>query len=278
MRKLHLFVVGALVAGCLNLSVAAVAACQTSKSSGFTANSQISDNQVLVCASANSSSSSSAKPAAPKSVPAKSAAKPAAPRLQPDCPMTVSTTEQIVAAALQGCAIPGPSKPPATPSKPVVRIVKPVLARVDESLQDQTLVSADAVQITASATRVAVGQGVWLSSSAISHERTALVLGRTAFVKFEPASQIWSGHQGNQDSRIVVFNFANAGVHRITLTAGYQASYRFSLIEPWQPIGLVYSIDSVDIEVFEAVVVVERRSSPRLVFGTCVTHASDYRC
>jgi hypothetical protein len=62
------------------------------------------------------------------------------------------------------------------------------------------------------------------------------------------------------------------------LNVGYEASYRFSLSEPWQPIGLVYSTDSVDVEVIEPVVVIERRQSPRLVFDTCLAHSSDYRC
>lgn len=276
MRRLRFCFVIAIAAGCLNLSVSATAACQTSKGSAFATNSEISDNQVLVCASANSSSVTSTKPAAPKPIRAKSTATPVAPKSA--CPKSVATTEQIVAAALQGCEIPGPVRVPEAPSSPVARTVKPVLARVDENLRDQTLVSAEPVQIIASATRVSVGQSVWLNSSAMSHERTAVVLGRRAYVKFEPASQTWSDQQGNQEGRIVAFNFANAGPKRITLTASYEASYRFSLTGPWQKIGRVFSTDSVAIEVIEPLAAVEVRQTPRLVFGTCVTHASDYRC
>lgn len=268
----------ALALGCLNNAVAASAACQSKPGAGFTADSQISNNQVLVCASANLSSTTTTKPTPAKSVAAKTAAKPQVPAAKPACPKSVSTTDQIVAAALLGCAIVGPSKPPAAPSQPVVRIVKPVLAKVEQSLQDQTRVSADEVQILASANRVALGESVWLTSSATIHERTALVLGRTAFVKFEPASDVWLTSQGQQESRLVVMSFATAGTKRVTLTASYLASYRFSLQEPWQQIGLVYSSDSIEIEVIERVIVPERKQSPRLVFGTCVTHPSEYRC
>jgi hypothetical protein len=285
MRKLRVFMVLALALGCLNNAVAASAACQSKQGAGFIADSQISNNQVLVCASANLSSTTTTKPTLAKSVAAKTAAKPPvtaakppAPTAKPVCPKSVSTTEQIVAAALLGCAIVGPSKPPAAPSQPVVRIVKPVLARVEQSLQDQTRVSADEVQILASTSRVALGESVWLTSSATIHERTALVLGRTAFVKFEPAGEVWLTSQGQQESRLVVMSFATAGTKRVTLTASYLASYRFSLQEPWQQIGLVYSSDTIEIEVIERVVVPEREQSPRLVFGTCVTHPSEYRC
>ena len=267
-----------LAAGFLTQTLPASAACQNKQGAGFTSDSQISDNQVLVCASVNLSSSTVSKPNPTRSVAAKAVAKPIVTVAKPPCPKTVATTEQIVAAALQGCAIVGPSKQPAKPSQPIVRIVKPVLAKVEQSMQDQTRVSANAVQIISSTTRVAPGESVWLTNSAANHERTAQVLGRTAFVKFEPAGEVWLTTQGQQESRLVVLSFATAGTKRISLTASFLASYRFSLQEPWQQIGLVFSTDAIEIEVIERAVAPELMQSPRLVFGTCATHPTDYRC
>ena len=254
----------------------AQANCTTSQSAGFSAGSVVTGNRVVICATesnqkATTSKSISTTTGKPKS----SGSAPLLPK--PICPTVVSTTEQIVAAALAGCNIPGPSRPPAakpaTPSK-----IESTTSNVSATSHSaQAVLEPQPLVITASKDLLQVGESVLLTSDAADHEKSAVILSRPGFVRFTPFSYQWSVG-GAQDSAVAVAAFSSSGQKSLSLQLTYRASTRFSLSEPWVFVGLVTSTADHQVLVIEAVQTTAPRPSPRLVKGSCESWPSSYRC
>lgn len=291
-----------LLSSLLNVE-AASAACSPKSASGFASDSSITDNQVLVCATATEQKSVTTATSAKTSV--KSTSKPApvsksVTAQKPDafvpapskCPSAVATTAQIVAAALAGCKIPGPSSPPAVSPKPVatVKTADKVVTQVAKSnisaaQSDQALFSPQPLALQASVELAEINQAVIFTSDAREHERAAVILGRTGYVRFEPVGFAWST-SSEAGSPVAVASFATTGTKNISLRVDYRASTRFSLSEPWQFVGQVFVVAETRLEIVEPA---KARSAlptppprtkviPRLVFASCETMPSAYRC
>lgn len=257
------------------VSQAAEAACLTSAASEFAVDSQISQNQVVLCVSSKSSQVSSSKGSITSSKSSKTGNTQTLP-IKAKCPSKVTTTPEIIAAALQGCAIPGPSKPPA--AKPVIKVVKPLVAQTRQIDQDQAVFEAEPVHIVISESSVSAGQSVFLSSTARLHERSAVVLGRTAIVRFTPVAHLWRIAKSELGGSIAVVAFETPGPATVGLRLTYQASYRFSLSEAWIDVGPVYSEAIAEVSVHAKNPEPVAGRSPRLVFSSCAEHISSYRC
>lgn len=248
------------------------AACVAGVGSGFSAGSAIVGNQVILCANSDSATSTTKRS---QTVSTKSA-KPVAAVKPPVCPSVTVTTAQIVAAALLGCKILGPSNPPA----PIV-VVKPKVTNAS-SLSQQTdsaaFVPSD-FSITASPSSAAVFVSMLLTSNTVEHERTALVLGRTAYLRFVPSKYEWLAESVRlNDGAIAVASFAKSGQKQIDLTVSFDASYRFGLSEAWMPVGVVTRSASTQVLVTEPAKQVIAKTKPRLVWASCQKHSSNYRC
>lgn len=268
----------------------ASAACQPSATQGFATGSAISANQVLVCAteSKQSTTVSASKPTVPTKSTKPTLGKSQAIAVTSNCPTQVRTTEQIVAATLAGCAVPGPSTPP-------VRVVvsrpgKPARTESSVSASSQSAVaalSARALAISASQQLLRVGEAVVLSSDAAEHEKTAVILGRLGFVRFTPVAFEWTG-ETFQSSPVAVASFATPGIKSIALKVTYSASTRFSLSENWSRVGEVAEVAAFYLEVGEVKVgelkvqpadpISKPRLSARLVSANCEVKPSSYRC
>jgi hypothetical protein len=261
-------------------SQSASAACVPSTASGFATGSAVSGNQVLVCASQTqqNSSVSTSKPVASTKTTTTSSGKPQTVNPKINCPAQVRTTEQIVAATLAGCPIVGPSAPPARvvtvkPGKPAIS--EP---RVTSSSQNaEAALSPRSLAISASQTVLRVGEGVVLTSDAGEHEKTAVILGRLGFVRFTPVDFEWLV-DGVQRSPVAVTSFSIEGSQPISLQVVYLASTRFSLSEPWAPVGSVIASANIVLTVESVEPAKRPRLTPRLVSASCETKPSNYRC
>jgi hypothetical protein len=282
-----------LLSSLLNVE-AASAACLPKSANGFASDSSITDNQVLVCATATEQKSVATATSTKSSV--KSTSKPA-PVAKPEanipaksnCPSAVATTAQIVAAALAGCKIPGPSLPPAVAPKPVatVNTADKVVTQVARSTisaaqSDQALFSPQPLAIQTSVELAEINQAVIFTSDAREHVRAAVILGKTGYVRFEPVAFAWSTST-EAGSPVSVASFATTGTKNIWLRVTYRASTRFSLAEPWQIVGQVFVDAETRLEIVEPA---KSRNTPqpraivipRLVFASCETMPSAYRC
>ena len=272
---------------------AASANCKPNSTSAFATETSISNNQVLLCASATqqkSAASTATAKSSGTSTAKPSTSQPVAVVAQPsNCPTSVATTAQIVAAALAGCKIPGPTLPSETP-KPiaVVKFTEKIATKVTPvkslaSQSDEALFSAQPLSIQASTEIAQIGEPVILTSDAREHERSGAILGRTGYVRFVPVAFSWST-EGDSGSAVAVASFSAAGPKNISLRVSYRASSRFSLSEPWQPIGEVFAFADTRLEIVEpakppkAGPLPRAKIVPRLVFASCETMPSSYRC
>jgi hypothetical protein len=198
---------------------------------------------------------------------------------KPVCPTSVATTAQIVAAALLGCAIPGPSKPPAVTivAKPKATTTAVVTAA---SLADQAAFTPNSVAIAASKTSFSPGESTMLTSNAATHERSATILGRVGYVRFVPVDYSWMADGGwSASGAVAIASFASVGNKTVSLIVGYQASYRFRLAEPWSDVGIVTVSAATVVEVLQpAPPPVVAKLTPHLVWSNCAVHPSAYRC
>jgi hypothetical protein len=148
------------------------------------------------------------------------------------------------------------------------------------SLADQAAFTPNAVSIAASKTGLTPGESALLTSNAANHERSATILGRIGYVRFVPADHSWMADDGWAASgAVAIASFSSSGIKNISLTVGYQASYRFGLSEPWVDVGVVTVSASTVLEVFQAApppIVVKLK--PHLVWSNCEVHPSSYRC
>lgn len=269
------------------------AACSTNSASAFATDTSISNNQVLVCATATQQKSAASTTSTKSSV--KSTAKPTESKsvavlsAPSNCPTAVATTAQIVAAALAGCKIPSPSLPTAMPKPPAsVKVAEKITTKVKTanslaSQSDQALFSAQPLSIQASVAMAQTGESVILTSDAREHERAGAILGRTGYVRFVPVAYFWS-ISVEPGSPVAVASFSAAGPKNISLRVVYLASSRFSLSEPWQLIGEVFAFAETRLEIVEpakppnAAPPASAKVVPRLVFASCETMPSAYRC
>ena len=261
-------------------SQSANAECRPALGSGFATGSVIAGNQVVVCAkeSQQATSVSTSKPVASTKTTKTTPGKPQTVAPKINCPTQVRTTEQIVAATLAGCRIPGPSAPPARvvmvkPGKPAV-----AEARVSSSSQSaEASLSPRPLYIAASQAVLRVGEGVVLTSDAGEHEKTAVILGRLGFVRFTPVEYSWLVEPA-QSSRVAVTAFSAAGTKSISLQVVYLASSRFSLSEAWVRVGLVTAAAAIEVKVENIEPAKTPKLRARLVSASCETKPSSYRC
>ena len=264
----------------------ASAACSTKSSSAFASDSSISNNQVLVCATYTQQKTSASTSTAKTTV--KSTAKPVPP--EPRCPRSASTIAQIFAAELADCKSAGPIKPPAVLPKPLatVKVTEKIVAKTTTAnsiaaQSDQALFSPQPLAIQASTAVAQIGEAILLTSDAQDHESTALILGRTGYVRFVPLAYTWSIATAG-DSPVAVASFTASGFKSISLRVAYKASSRFSLSEPWLPVGQVFATAESRLEIVEPAKQPSRsataraRLKPHLVFASCETKPSTYRC
>ncbi len=249
------------------------AACTPGSGAAFSASSAIVGNQVVLCANSDSVATTAkrSQTTVTKSQPAKSVVV-----VKPLCPDTMNTTAQIVAAALLGCKITGPSNPPA-----VVVVAKPKVTQSSALSQrtDSAAFSPNDVAVFASPSQATVLTAMLLTSNAVEHERTAVVLGRTAYVRFVPIKHDWL-FEGLPPAvgAIAVASFATSGQKQIELTVSFDASYRFGLSDAWIAVGVVTRSASTQVLVTEAPKLVAPKTKPRLVWASCQKHSSNYRC
>jgi hypothetical protein len=230
-------------------------------------------NQVVLCANAESVAVTTkrSQTTVTKSLPTKPVVV-----VKPLCPDTMVTTAQIVSAALLGCKIIGPSNPPAA-----VVVKKPKVAQSSALSQqtDSAAFSPNDVTAFASLGQATVFSAILLTSNAVEHERTAIVLGRTAYVRFVPIKFDWLCEgQALGGGSIAVASFATPGQKQIDLTVSFDASYRFGLSDAWIPVGVVTRSASTQVLVTEPPKQVSQKSKPRLVWASCQKHVSNYRC
>ena len=233
-------------------------------------------NRVVICATESSQKTTTSKSTSTTTgKPKSSGSSPSLPK--PVCPTAVSTTEQIVAAALAGCSIPGPSRPPAAkPATP--RKIESTTSSISATSQSaQAVLEPQPLVIQASKSVLQVGESVLLSSDAADHEKSAVILGRSGFVRFTPVSYQWSAG-GAQDSAVAVAAFSSSGQKQLSLQLTYRASTRFSLSEPWVFVGLVTAAADYQVLVIEAAPTISPKLVPRLVKGSCEGWPSNYRC
>ena len=238
--------------------------------------SAVTGNRVVICATESSQKTTTSKSTSTTTgKPKSSGSSPSLPK--PVCPTAVSTTEQIVAAALAGCSIPGPSRPPAAkPATP--RKIESTTSSISATSQSaQAVLEPQPLVIQASKSVLQVGESVLLSSDAADHEKSAVILGRSGFVRFTPVSYQWSAG-GAQESAVAVAAFSSSGQKQLSLQLTYRASTRFSLSETWVFVGLVTAAADYQVLVIEAVQTSAPRPSPRLVKGSCESWPSNYRC
>ena len=273
---LRLFAAAMLLIANLTPAGPAQAACTAAAGGGFSSASQIVDNQVLVCAksgsstvSAKSTTSTSTKSTTTKAIaPAK-----------PACPTSVSTTAEIVSAVLLGCKVPGPSQPPA-----VSLVIKPkvttVLVVQPNSQTDQAAFSPDAVAISASKVSMSVGESSILNTNALTHERSASILGRIGYVRFVPMGYTWqSDSSWSATGAVAIASFDTVASHKIGVVVHYAASYRFSLAEAWIQTGTVTASANTTLQITEpAAPAPISKLVGHLVWANCVVHVSSYRC
>jgi hypothetical protein len=258
----------------------ASAECRPVLGSGFATGSIIAGNQVVVCAkeSQQTTSVSTSKPVASTKTTKTTPGKPQTVAPRSNCPAEVRTTEQIVAATLAGCRIPGPSAPPAR-----VVTVKPGKPPVAEASVSSSSQSAEAslsprpLYIAASQTVLRVGEAVVLTSDAVEHEKTAVILGRHGFVRFTPVEHSWLVEPA-QSSPVAVTTFSTAGTKPITLQVVYLASSRFSLSEAWVRVGLVTTTAAIEVKVENIEPAKTPKLRARLVSASCEAKPSNYRC
>lgn len=258
----------------------ASAECRPALGSGFATGSVIAGNQVVVCAreSQQTTSVSTSKPVASTKTTNTTPGKPQTVAPKINCPAEVRTTEQIVAATLAGCRIPGSSAPPARvvtskPGKPAVAD-----ARVSSSSQSaEAALSPRPLYIAASQTVLRVGEAVVLTSDAVEHEKTAVILGRNGFVRFTPVEHSWLVEPA-QSSPVAVTTFSAAGTKPITLQVVYLASSRFSLSEAWVRVGLVTTTAAIEVKVENIEPAKTPKLRARLVSASCEAKPSSYRC
>jgi len=257
-------------------AVPAMAACTAGSSSGFSAGSAIVGNQVVLCANSSAATNSSATKTTSTKTIANTPKQVAQPK--PVCPTSVATTAQIVAAALLGCPIPGPSKPPVA-----VVVAKPKVTTTNSAAisvaSDSAAFTPNPLAINSSLSVLAIGQSAILTSDAVSHERSAVILGRVGYVKFVPSEYRWSADSGwSASGAASVVNFSTAGSKLVSLEVGYLASYRFSLTEVWQPVGTVLVHAELPLEVQAPAPPPATRLVGHLVWANCKVHPSAYRC
>lgn len=253
---------------------AARAACSSSQVSGFSSDAIVTENRVLLCASeANqgsktSTSSSRSKTSSPKR----------SMTLEPNCTVKAITTEQIIAAALAGCSISGPSYPPSQSVSKPRKAVSTATTLVSATRQNgQATLEAQPLLISASKSLFNIGESVVLTSDAVEHERSAVILGRVASVRFTPVGYRWSV-EDDLGSPIAVTAFAFPGNQTISLQLSYRASSRFSSSEQWQYVGLVTARAELQVVVVESSANQQSKAIPRLVYGSCDRWPSKYRC
>jgi len=251
----------------------AQAACTAGSGAAFSTGSAIVGNQVVLCANAESVATTTkrSQTTVTKSQPAKPLVV-----VKPLCPDAMVTTAQIVAAALLGCKIIGPSNPPAA-----VVVTKPKVAQSSAPSQqtDSAAFSPNDVTVFSSPSQALVSTAVLLTSNAIEHERTALVLGRTAYVRFVPIKFNWLFEgQALGGGAIAVASFVTPGQKQIDLTVSFDASYRFGLSDAWIAVGVVTRSASTQVSVTEPPKQVAQKTKPRLVWASCQKHSSNYRC
>lgn len=256
------------------------AECRPSAGSGFATGSVVVGNQVLVCAKElqQSTSVSTTQPIASTKTITKTKDQPPIATPKINCPAQVRTTEQIVAATLAGCPIVGPSPPPSR-----VVSVKPSKPASAESTVSSSSQSAEAaisprpLSISLSQTVLRIGEAVVLTSDAVEHEKTAVMLGRRGFVRFTPIEHSWL-LEPVQLSPVAVASFSAQGTKSIALNVVYLASSRFSLSEPWVRVGLVTAAAAIEVKVENIEPARRPRLTPRLVSASCETKPSNYRC
>jgi hypothetical protein len=263
------------------------AGCAPTSSSAFASDSSISNNQVLVCASATQQKTTSSTSSINSKTVSKTVSKVPP---QANCPGSVTTTAQIVAATLAGCKIAGPVLPPAPPPKPVatLKVAEKVSSKssTTKSLaaqSDQALFSVQPLKIQPSTELAQTGESVILTTNALEHESTASILGRIGYVRFVPVAYSWSIDSAG-DSPVAVASYSASGTKSISRRVTYRASSRFSLSEPWQPVGQVFANAETQLEIVEPAkqpspaATARARAKPRLVFASCETKPSTYRC
>ncbi len=251
----------------------AQAACTPSSGAAFSTGSAIVANQVVLCANAESVATTTkrSQTTVTKSQPNKPVVV-----VKPRCPDTMVTTAQIVSAALLGCKITGPSNPPVA-----VVVTKPKVAQSSALSQqtDSAAFSPNDVTVFASPSQATVFSAMLLTSNAVEHERTAIVLGRTAYVRFVPIKFDWlSEGKALGGASIAVVSFATSGQKQIDLTVSFDASYRFGLSDAWIDVGVVTRSASTQVLVTEAPKPIVSKTKPRLVWASCQKHLSNYRC
>lgn len=250
----------------------AQAACNAGSGSAFSSGSAIVNNQVILCAITDSSVVTTKR----SQTSTTTVVKPLVAVKSPVCPSVTLTTAQIVAAALLGCKILGPSNPPA----PVV-VVKPKVTNSSAVSQqtDSAAFVPNEIAIASTPSSAPVFVSILLTSNAVEHERTAVVLGRTAYVRFAPIKYSWAAEVGQlNEGAIAVIAFATPGQKQIDLTVSFNASYRFGLSEAWMPAGVVTRSASAQVLVTEPAKQVYAKTKPRLVWASCQKHPSNYRC
>lgn len=248
---------------------AANATCSAGSGAVFSAGSAIVGNQVILCANSDSTAVSTwrGQTATRKTV---AVVKPKV------CPNITLTTAQIVSAALLGCKIFGPSNPP---SETVVITPKVKQISAVSQQNDSAAFVPNEISISSSPTQAAVLQAILLTANAVEHERTALVLGRTAYVRFVPNKYVWLAESAQVgDHPIGIASFATSGQKQIAVTVWFEASYRFGLSNAWMPVGLVSKSATALVLVAEPAKPMTDKSQPRLVSGNCKERPSTYRC
>lgn len=274
MKKVFLLALPLLISSVLVDATAARAACTASASGAFSSGSAVVGNQVVICANSSTSNTAAKTTSNLTTTVVKT---PATVVPKPVCPTSVATTAQIVAAALLGCAIPGPSKPPVA-----VVVTKPKATTTavvsSASLADQAAFTPNAVTIAVSKTSLSPGESAILMSNAATHERSAAILGRVGYVRFVPVDYSWMADGGwSASGAVAIASFQGVGNKQVSLTVGYQASYRFGLADPWSPVGVVTVSAATSLEVLQPPPPAAKLT-PHLVWSNCSVHPSGYRC
>jgi hypothetical protein len=244
-------------------------ACSAGGASGFNVAAQNSGSALTVCAksvlptrSVTQTNSSTPKPA-PKPVPKPApvqVAKPkptvtAKPAPSPTSSVSLITSIKVgVPVALQKPVIKTPSKT-VTPvvQKPPVSIVKtttPVVQSGTSTSLGAVTFSPTPLSISASSSSVSSGDLVAFSTNAITHYKTALLLGKSTEVRFVPTQWNWSFGDGSTIGTAgATHNFFGTGSEMVRASVSYSVSYQVAGTTAWVDSGTISVADQIAITV-----------------------------
>jgi hypothetical protein len=272
-------------------------ACSVGGSAAFGHAAQADEAGLTICARSKVVAKLPVKPAPTVKVTPKPISKPVAkvtpkPKITPaPKPVPKATPQPVVRSTPK----PAPKTTPKSTPKPAPKTVpkatpkpapKPVLkpALVTKISTAQARFSPASVRISASNLSPLVDQSVAFEVSANLHYRTAILLGRSAQVRFTPTLISWTFGDGELSSGTSVeHSFNGSGVFNVESEVAYLAEYRFAGEAAWLAGGVILVSDRLPVTVRQVtrtadIPTVVSRKRVLLVAKNCMSQSNGFGC